>query len=87
MWPYAAAVYAALASVVPWLGGGYYEGEFAVGRSLALGVFFALPMSASAYWLLPSAYHTIGVGGLALAAAWGVHLLVSIGMRFGKGGA
>jgi len=99
LWPYFAAGYGALATVVPWLvgivgqlGGDEYAGidrdEFGVRSSLWLFVFFALPLGVSAHWLGDSPYYIISVGCWVLASLWMLHLLISVGAHVrGKGDA
>jgi len=97
LWPYFAAGYGVLATVVPWLVGiigqlsgdeyaGIDRNEFGVRASLWLLVFYALPLGVSAYWLSASPYPLISIGCWALAALWGLHLLISIGVYFRKRG-
>jgi hypothetical protein len=91
-WPYVLAGYGALAATVPWASGGLDRGEFSARYSLLLGVFFALPMAAGAWWLLPTAYRAIGLGAAVFAGAWVLHLVVSLAWalaekRRRKGGA
>lgn len=92
LWPYVAAGYGVLATVVPWLIGivgrlsgdeyaGISGGEFGVRASLLLFVFYALPLGVSAYWLGTSPYPLISMGCWALAALWVMHLMVSVGVH------
>jgi hypothetical protein len=76
-WPYVLAGYGAFAATVPWLAGGVMREELGLRFSLLLGVFFALPMAAGGWWLVPTAYRTIGLGCWVLVGAWGLHLLVA----------
>ena len=89
LWPYWAAGYGALATVVPWLAGvpGNIDAdEFNLRVSLGLGVFFALPLGVSAYWLSASPYYIISIGCWVLAALWVLHLLISSIVYFRKRG-
>ena len=77
LWPYLLTGYAVLASTVPWLVGCFVEGEFGLRLSAVLGMFFALPLAASAHFLAPGAYHALAIVFWTLAALWPVHLLLS----------
>ena len=77
LWPWLLAGYAVLACTVPWLVGCFVEGEFGLRLSAVLGVFFALPMAASAWYLQPGAYHGVAMVFWGLAALWPVHFLLS----------
>ncbi len=78
-WPYALATYAALASVAPWLTGDLGRSDFTLRLSLVIGLLFALPVGVGGFLLAGSPYSIIGVGCWILVAAWGVHLLISLG--------
>ena len=78
LWPYLVGGYGLLAATVPWLTGGLGRSDFSLRLSAILGIVFALPLCVSAYWLSSSPYLVISVGCWALAAAWGVHLVVSV---------
>ena len=80
-WPYLLAAYGFLAATTPWLLGGLGRDDFAPRLSLLMGVFFALPLCVAAYWLSASPYRPISIGCWMLVAAWGMHLLVSIGVH------
>jgi hypothetical protein len=84
VWPYFLTGYAFLAATVPWLSGGIDRDEFSPRLSILLGVLFALPMAVAGHWLISSPYRALGWGCWLLAAAWAVHLLISIGLRFRK---
>jgi hypothetical protein len=77
LWPYVLGGYGLLAATVPWLSGGVDRGEFDWRLSLLLGVLFAAPMAAAAWWLADSPYRVVHYGAWALVGAWGLHLLVA----------
>jgi hypothetical protein len=77
-WPYFAAGYGMLASTVPWLLGGVSRSEFSLRISALLGIFFALPVGVSAYFLDWSPYRAISVGYWLLVGAWVAHLLTAL---------
>jgi hypothetical protein len=84
LWPYFLAAYAGLASTVPWLSGGFSEGELALKYSAFLGAIFALPVGLSAAALSQSAYRAIAVEFAVLVALWGIHFLLSLGFAIRK---
>jgi hypothetical protein len=77
-WPYVAAGWAVMASVFPWIVGGFLREEFGLRASALLGIFFALPVGYSAMLLADSPYETIALAFWALVAWWGVHACVSL---------
>ena len=66
-----------MAAVVPWVAGGFIDGEFHPLISVILGVFFALPFWKAAQWLASTPYHLIYLGCWTMVGLWALHLLIS----------
>jgi hypothetical protein len=77
-WPFVLAAYGALAALLPWAIGGIGRGEIRPAYSLVLGGVLLPPLALCAWWLHATPYRAIALGAVGLAAAWGVHLLVSV---------
>lgn len=80
-WPWFAAGYAALATVVPWLAGAYGPGEFTLRHWLVLGATFVAPVAAGAWLLGGTAYAPVGTALWALAALWLAHGAAALARR------
>ena len=78
-WPYFLFGYGFLAAVVPWLTGGFLEGEFGPVSTSIFGVIVALPFWLAASWLADTPYPALATGSWIMVALWSVHLLVSLG--------
>lgn len=82
VWPYLLFSYGALAAVLPWTLGNFYEDEFRFAPSLVLGVLYALPLALAARWLSSTPYPWIGRAYRVLASLWFLHLAVSAASSF-----
>lgn len=80
-WPWYAVGYGALATVVPWLAGGYGPGEFSLRYWAVLGATFAAPVAAGAWLLGGTPYEPVGNALGALAALWLAHGAVALAWR------
>jgi hypothetical protein len=85
-WPYWLAAYAGLASTVPWVSGGFLEGEFGLKYSALLAGIYALPVGVAAARLSDSRYPLLALEFAVLLGLWIVHLLVSLGFAVRKRG-
>ena len=69
--------YAILAFVVPWLVGGFVDGEWSLRMSIVLGVIGALPMWVASRWLSTTPHSIMMDACRVIIALWVIHLAVA----------